>query len=62
MHKVMEQTIDGQFTVTMEQRSSNSFRVSYGSHVKDKLDYVAAAKEYGECLMHAATCAGLIEE
>ncbi len=36
------------------------FAVVYGMQHTENLTYAAAAKEFGECVMHAETCAGSI--
>lgn len=36
------------------------FRVTYGAQVKENLTYAQAAKELGECILHALACEGKI--
>lgn len=48
------------YEITLTQQSKNRFTVVYGLHKKARLDYSSAAKELGECLMHAAACDGLL--
>lgn len=36
------------------------FQVRYGAVLRKDLTYAEAAKEYGECVMHALSCAGLV--
>jgi len=55
----------GQYPVKLEQHegpiaSSPRFRVTYGKQVRDDLNYAAAAREVGYCLMHQAGCAGTL--
>lgn len=58
MHKVF-QTTDYDFPITLEQsQATNLFKVTYGQQVTYGLTYEQAAKELGECLLHALTCAG----
>lgn len=56
VHKVT--TLDSQ--IILEQTSLTTFAVVYGSQLKQNLNYVQAAHEFGECLMHSAVCAGRI--
>lgn len=60
MHKVF-QTLDYDFPITLEQsQATNLFKVTYGGQVTYGLTYEQAAKELGECLMHAFTCSGAV--
>ena len=54
----------GQYAVNLYQTRagrSQRFAVVYGQQHSDGLTYAQAAKEFGECVMHAETCAGNIE-
>lgn len=50
----------GQYDVTLTQEGVNEFTVTYGKHVRAGLHYNRAAAEFGECVMHAAACAGRV--
>lgn len=60
---VTTHTIDGQHSVTLWQykHADSDFAISYGAQYKTGMTYAEAAAELGECLMHAATCAGLMD-
>lgn len=50
---------EGDFNIKLEQRETpgpRAFRVTYGAQVRDRLTYVEAAHELGECLMHCLAC------
>jgi hypothetical protein len=52
-----------QFAVTLYQTRAGKaprFAVVYGQRHSDNLTYAQAAREFGECVMHAETCAGNI--
>lgn len=51
----------GGIHLSLEQSGFNEFAVVYGLDRKEKLSYTEAAKEYGECLMHALGCQGVLE-
>lgn len=51
----------GEFTITLEQRESGKFRVTYGKQVRDYLDYADAACDLGKCLMHDIACSGQMD-
>ena len=53
--------IDGQFTVSLWQNRSG-FAVVYGLQLIAPLTYSQASQELGECLMHAMSCQGALEE
>lgn len=44
--------------VELTQQGADSFTVTYGRQVRAGLTYAAAAAELGACIMHAAACAG----
>lgn len=48
------------YTISLTQRGRNSFRVQYGQEVRDERTYEAAARDLGECIMHALACEGKI--
>ena len=58
---VSEHPIDGQFTVSLWQ-SRSGFAVVYGLQLAAPLTYTQAAQELGECLMHALSCQGAMEQ
>lgn len=49
------------FDVELYQQGADCFTVLYGQQVKTNLTYAAAAREYGECIMHALACAGRLD-
>ena len=52
----------GQHDVTLQQYSANAFVVVYGTRIQDGLSYTRAAVVFGECVLHAAACAGKLSE
>jgi hypothetical protein len=61
-NKVATHQAPHQYPVELTQQGVNKFTVVYGRHVRAGLDYNRAAREYGECVMHAAACAGLLQD
>jgi roadblock/LC7 domain-containing protein len=57
---VYTQEIAG-YTIQLRKRSANSFTVVYGKQVKPLLSYADAAKELGQCIMHALACEGRLD-
>jgi hypothetical protein len=49
------------YTIKLRKRSANSFTVVYGKQVKRLLTYADAAKELGQCIMHALACEGRLD-
>lgn len=49
------------FPIVLEQRSANSFRVTYGRQVGNVVSYDRAATELGCAIMHALACEGRID-
>lgn len=49
------------FPIELWQTSKYSFTVVYGKQVMKRLPYHNAAEELGQCLMHALTCEGKID-
>lgn len=47
--------------VRLYQNGKDKFTVEYGLQVKKGLDYADAAKELGQCLMHALACVGRLD-
>lgn len=49
---------DAAFPIKLEQHETarGLFRVTYGKQVRDGLNYVDAAHELGECILHALAC------
>lgn len=47
--------------ITLRKRSNNSFTVVYGKQVHNGLTYANAAKELGECIMHALALEGKLD-
>jgi len=53
---------DYDFPIVLESnRKCTQFRVTYGQQVRGNLTYSQAAKELGECLMHAIACTGALD-
>lgn len=52
--------VPGQYPVSIRKSGKRSFAVHYGLQTKDKLTWLEAAHEFGECVFHALECAGLI--
>jgi hypothetical protein len=52
---------DVPFGVELYQQGVDCFAVLYGHQIKTNLTYAAAAREYGECIMHALACAGQLD-
>ena len=48
--------------ITLAIGSNEKFVVTYGEEVSEELNYIAAAYELGECLMHRLACEGLLED
>ena len=46
----------------IQQGTSQRFTVRYFKQVRRDLSYAQAAKELGECIMHAAACDGMIRD
>lgn len=61
MNKIQELTVEGQYTVTLYQIGRKAFVVQYGQQIFADLDYTEAAHEFGECVMHALQCAGMLD-
>jgi hypothetical protein len=49
------------YPIKLEQRASGDFVLTYGNQVQRGLSYRQAARDLGGCIMHAATCDGLID-
>lgn len=49
------------FDIRLIQTGVDRFSVQYGKQFKDGLNYGAAAKELGECLMHGLACEGKLD-
>lgn len=47
--------------IRLDQHKNKKFRVIYGLQVKSQLTYEQAAIELGSCIMHAAACAGHLD-
>ncbi|WPH18247.1 hypothetical protein [Variovorax paradoxus] len=56
------ETVEGQYTVALLVEGRDRFAVVYGEQRKTGLSYAAAAREYGECLMHSLQCAGQLAD
>jgi hypothetical protein len=52
---------DGGLDVVLEQYGNGLFRVTYGDHIRDNLEYSDAYKEFGSCIFHSACCAGKLD-
>lgn len=53
--------IEGQYAVSLRKDKKHLFAVQYGKQHKYNLTETEAAHEYGECIMHALTCAGRLD-
>lgn len=49
------------YPIKIEQQTKKRFAVHYGSQVREGLDYVSAAKEFGLCMFHALACEGRLD-
>lgn len=49
------------YEIKLQQDNKGLFIVTYGHHKRTDLDYAGAATELGVCIMHALSCAGLID-
>lgn len=49
------------YPVKLEQKANKLFRVTYGKQVKDGLNYMKAAEEFGLCVFHSLSCAGTLD-
>jgi hypothetical protein len=54
------QTTIAGFRIELRQTGIDRFRVQYGKHRRTGLDYENAARELGECILHACQVAGTI--
>ena len=52
-------TIAG-FDIAIREDKYNQYTVTYGQQKRIGLDYYAACKEIGQCVMHALACDGVI--
>ena len=60
--KVCHKTTDTPWgPLQLEQCGKDSFRVTYGKEVKDRLPYGVAAARYGEAIMHWLACEGKLD-
>lgn len=48
-------------SLKLEQRGIDSFRVTYGKQVTDRMTYNEAAAEFGSCLMHSLASMGKLD-
>lgn len=51
----------GDWTLKVEQKDHNTFTVRYGQATKHNLTRVTAARELGECIMHALETEGKLD-
>lgn len=49
------------FDVSLWQRGPDDFGVRYGKQWRPNLTYAQAAKELGQCLMHAMACESMLD-
>ena len=42
-------------------RDKGRYRVTYGLEVKSNLTYMEATQKFGLCVLHSATCKGLLD-
>ena len=47
--------------ITLSQDGPIDFEVRYGKQVRRGLSYVEAAHELGECILHALSCGGTVD-
>ena len=59
--QVCFETLVGGLPITLSQTSKGLFAVQYWKQRKSGLTYAAAARELGECIMHAAACNGALD-
>jgi hypothetical protein len=59
--KLIHQTTGLGFPLQLFKTGKNSYTVVYGQQKTAWLDYIGAAHEYGECLMHALQLAGKLD-
>ena len=45
----------------LEQRGRDSFRVTYGLQIDDKLSYAQASAQYGQAIMHWLACEDMLD-
>jgi hypothetical protein len=53
--------VDLAFPIQLIQTGRDRFTVRYGKQIKERLTYAQAAKELGECIMHARACDGELD-
>lgn len=51
----------GSQLIELRQQGRDRFSVRYGLQLRGGLDYASAARELGECIMHAGSCDGKID-
>jgi len=56
-----ETIIIEQWPIQLIQTGVDSFTVIYGKQIDKGLDYGRAAAKYGEAIMHALACEGLLD-
>jgi hypothetical protein len=61
MKQLCVEYTDGDVPVRLFQAGFDRFIVEYGKSIKPGLDYADAAKEFGQCVMHSASCASKID-
>ena len=47
--------------VTLEQEQDGTFKVTYGHHVSIEDTLQDALAEFNNCVIHSATCAGMLD-
>jgi hypothetical protein len=51
----------GGIAITLAQMSEGTFSVRYGIQFESGLNYSEAASKFGQCVMHALACEGVID-
>lgn len=47
--------------VTLDKEQDGTFKVTYGLHVSIEDTFEEALAEFNSCVLHSATCAGLMD-
>ncbi len=61
-HQLIHEVTNLDYDVILVQTGKDSFSVRYGLQIKNNLSYLEAATEYGLCILHSASCSGLIND
>lgn len=52
---------DGDYPVELHQTSKHKYTVLYGAQKFERLTWLQAAHEFGECMFHSLECANKID-